>query len=195
MNVDIDSIYMIKQDLGGLVYPLTNSDYSIRTYQAGTTDPRSWARIEVACNELPDMRTALDKFGRWTGQNEKILEDRCFFLIHKDEFEPVGTVTAWIGEVNQRPMGRLHWLAIAPEHQGKGLARPLVSAALHRLSQGSKSAYLKTQTRNKAAILLYFSLGFTPLIRHAGERGLWNDISRELGIDIPGIVESHPFSR
>lgn len=60
--------------------------------------------------------------------------------------------------------GRLHWLAIHPDWQGRGLAKPLISAALTLLAQHHDSAYLMTQIERQAAIHLYQKFGFEPVI-------------------------------
>ena len=59
-----------------------------------------------------------------------------------------GTTTAWYNEdYRGLPFGRVHWVAIVPEMQGRGLAKPIMSAVCHRLRElGHGRAYLTTTT-------------------------------------------------
>ncbi len=55
---------------------------------------------------------------------------------------------------------RIHWVAIAPAYQGRGLAKPLVAAACLRLrALGHVWAYLTTSTSRLPAVSLYTKFG------------------------------------
>ncbi len=55
----------------------------------------------------------------------------------------------------------LHLLAVAPEHQGRGLGRQLLTAALQTIrTLGFKQTILWTQPKMHAAQRLYESMGF-----------------------------------
>jgi ribosomal-protein-alanine N-acetyltransferase len=52
-------------------------------------------------------------------------------------------------------------LAVDPEHQQQGVARALLEEARQRLLQaGAKRVYLEVRVSNRAALLLYYSVGF-----------------------------------
>ncbi len=54
----------------------------------------------------------------------------------------------------------MHWVAIAADHQGQGLSKPLLSAVLRRLVElGHTKAYLTTSTERPVALALYRLLG------------------------------------
>jgi ribosomal protein S18 acetylase RimI-like enzyme len=61
-------------------------------------------------------------------------------------------------------MGQLHWVAIVPAHQGKGLAKPMVAAVLKRLAQDYDEAFLTTQTSSWRAVAMYRHFGFVEVV-------------------------------
>jgi ribosomal protein S18 acetylase RimI-like enzyme len=78
--------------------------------------------------------------------------------------EPIGTATAWFDAPQSGEeigVGRVHWVAIVPEFQGRGLAKPLLDSVLQMLRVcGHTRAVLLTDTRRPAAIALYEKFGF-----------------------------------
>ena len=51
------------------------------------------------------------------------LEDRCFYLT-ADAGEEIGTITAWWQpDLNGKEWGQIHWVAIHPDYQGRGLCQ------------------------------------------------------------------------
>jgi len=84
------------------------------------------------------------------------------------------------GSEGQR-YGRVHWVAIVPEMQGKGLSKPMLSVVLDRLRElGHGRAYLTTNTVRTAAINLYLKFGFAPDIRAPHEVGAWRDVRAQI---------------
>ena len=70
--------------------------------------------------------------------------------------------------------GRVHWVAVRPSHQNRGLGSALVRATLNRIRElGYASAYLTTGSENHRAVELYCSLGFEPAPRNESERAAW----------------------
>ena len=77
---------------------------------------------------------------------------------------------------------RVHWVAIVPDHQGKGLAKPLLTAICNRLVEiGHDRAYLTTNTVRLPAINLYLAYGFEPEIDTDEDRRVWDGVLKELG--------------
>jgi GNAT superfamily N-acetyltransferase len=91
--------------------------------------------------------------------------DRIFFAVYRGEC--VGTATAWVGHHDGREMGRLHWVAVLPQHQRKGVAAALCIQALHNLSElGYREVMLGTMEKFQPAIQLYHRLGFQDCYHH-----------------------------
>ena len=184
------AVRMIREAMDDLPnYPLPRG-YRIRTYRPG--DCRVWSDIVAAAD--PQLQSE-GLFDREFGQHVAALADRCFFLIH-DETGPIGTVTAW-----QRPFptrrnaqifavlrrlwrsgewGLVHWTAIRPEFQGRGLSKPLLSVAMRRIQQSHRRCFLNTSADRLAAIKVYLDFGFAPDLEDARSRALWSTIAAAL---------------
>ena len=81
------------------------------------------------------MRRAFkdDLFQREFGKNLPALEDRSFFVI-TDDGEEIGSITAWWRpDWRGKEWGMIHWVAIHPDYQGRGLAKPAMTVAMKRL--------------------------------------------------------------
>lgn len=142
-----------------------------RLFQEG--DEANWARINVATGEFLDTDVALNRFEREFTPHLAEVKKRMLFLLN-EEGTPIGTATAWFGEWNRRTIGRMHWVEIIPEYQGKGLGKALISKAMELLALYHDEAYLKTQTTSGAAIHLYEKLGFEPAILSEEEKEGWS---------------------
>ncbi len=132
--------------------------YSIRTYQPGDED--AWAAILCAVGEQTSFDEAKAEFTqRYLA--DPTLTERIFFAVDA-EGAAVGTAIAWEHDPRGLGVRTLHWVAVHPEHQGKGLGRALCQTALRlfRREDNSKPVYLHTQPWSWKAILLYISLGF-----------------------------------
>jgi ribosomal protein S18 acetylase RimI-like enzyme len=71
----------------------------------------------------------------------------------------------------------VHWVAVVPGAQRRGLGSALVWQTCRRLAQlGHAGAFLTTGADNLPAINLYLRLGFTPHPRSDQERAAWRDI-------------------
>jgi ribosomal protein S18 acetylase RimI-like enzyme len=141
--------------------------YSIRPFRPG--DDVTWFDIQDRTRIYSPIDPGL--FAKQFGSVD--LSRRQFFVLH--EGEPVGTGTAWIGEpVRTNAWGRVHWVAIVPEHQRRGLGRELMHSLFgtFRALRCSR-AFLTTGSENDPAIRLYDSLGFRPWIRSEEERAYW----------------------
>jgi GNAT superfamily N-acetyltransferase len=133
------------------------SGFSLRPL-TGTEDADNWLALIRAAERL--QRIESDTFTRAYGTDDRMISERVYFLLDSDE-KPVGTVAAWQGSGERADWGRIHWLYILPEYQGKGLGRALLTFALHRLRElGHTRVYLTTDTGRPDAVHLYHALGF-----------------------------------
>lgn len=156
------------------------SGFSIRNFEDPQSDRISWALIETAAREFDDVEKALKKFDQWTEEDWDRLREKMFFVVDDETGNPVGTITAWSGELDGQDLGRLHWLAVLPEYEGKGLGKSLVSKAIDEMLENHESAYLKTQTHNVHAIGIYYKAGFSSYQRGLEDKSKWMAVDRAM---------------
>jgi GNAT superfamily N-acetyltransferase len=100
----------------------------------------------------------------------------------------IGTATAWFKDDN---MGRIHWVAIVPGFQGRGLSKPLITMVLNLMRKCNyKSCMLKTLPSKIAAINLYLKFGFKPSIQTDQDLEIWKRIKtvfEQKNIDVSTI--------
>jgi ribosomal protein S18 acetylase RimI-like enzyme len=147
-------VRMVLPSLDGFPEYELPEGYRFRGYVPGDCD--AWVEITAAADNFQPITHVLfaDQFGGKDAQ----LARRMFFICHGDEV--VGTSTAWFDD-GELARGRVHWVAIHPDYQGRGLAKPLLCETLRRLREfGHSSACLETSTGRTAAIGLYRKFGF-----------------------------------
>lgn len=143
---------------GAVRLPLPEG-YALRLYVAG--DCAHWARITAAAGEFACETAALDHFRREFGGYDDALARRCLFLLDVAGY-PVGTAMGWFF-ADESETGRLHWVSIVPEHQGRGLSKPLVADAMAVMADlGHRTARLTTQPKSWKGIKAYLDLGWKP---------------------------------
>ena len=92
-----------------------------------------------------------------------------------------GTGALWKGDIFGTERQRLHWIAVKPEHQGKGIAKAIVARLLdtyNRLGY-SKYVYLTSQTWSYKALGIYMNFGFTPYMGEKPEK--WKSVNLTSG--------------
>ena len=135
--------------------------FSLRRFRSSHAahDAAAWSSISARGHTI-------DRFHAEFGARMDILPRRMFFLCLNGQV--VGTSTAWMGE-GEHPLGRLHFVALAPEARGLGLARTLVHTAMSVLVKHYSEVYLMTQPASARAIKLYFEFGFRPELPQGGD--------------------------
>lgn len=163
-------VRMIRPHLRNLPVHPVPPGYRIRAYRPG--DEHAWVAIQTAADRYNTID--LDLFHRQFGREPGPLSARQLFLLDAAD-HPIGTCTAWQGAFSGPSVrGRVHWLAILPDLQGRGLSKPMLSRTCLRLRElGHDTAYLTTSTARIAAINLYWAFGFRPDIRAAEDRKAW----------------------
>lgn len=150
---------MRRDDLENLPRFEVPEGFGLRAYQAG--DDAAWTSIHRRADAFNQFSNST--FRDVFGHDEAALMARQKYLLGPDG-EPIGTATAWFdapqaGEATGD--GRVHWVAIVPEFQGRGLARPLLAEVLQSLRDlGHARAVLSTDERRPVAMALYRSFGF-----------------------------------
>lgn len=157
----------------GRIAPMLPKDYRIRTYRPN--DDMPWVRTIRAAERFFEVDDGL--FDREFGSNAEQLSERMFLLewVSPDaEATLIGTATAWWKDnwvlkiapnnppTDRGEWGQVHWVAIHPDHQGRGLSKPLMAAVMDQLAQNHSRAMLSTSTARIWAIKVYLDLGFLP---------------------------------
>jgi GNAT superfamily N-acetyltransferase len=152
------------------------SGYRMRFYLEG--DRAVWLRIQ---DHDPYFVPTAATFAASLPGDDALLAERVMFLANPAG-EDVGTVTAWSNNnLTGREIGQIHWVALVPEVRGRGLAKPMVSAACALLyRRGYREACLETNTRRLPALNLYLALGFRPFVRSETERQAWRSVAPQL---------------
>lgn len=168
---------LMKHNLTEIPHYEFPTNYQLQSFKQG--DEKEWARIETATGEFDSEEQALERF---TEEFQPYIDDfqkRSLFLIN-EAGEKIGTITAWYGNHKSDTIGRLHWVAIIPEYQGKGLAKPMLSSAMKLLAQFHDEAYLTSQTTSYPAINLYLNFGFQPVIEKESDTVAWDLLEEKL---------------
>ena len=152
-------VIMLRDDLTNIPSHPLPEGFSMRGFGEG--DRRTWVQIENAAE--PFIKITAETFDKEFGSDLPAMPRRCCFLVSPDGRD-VGTITAWYERrYAGRRWGRIHWLAIIPEFQGRGLSKAMMTFAVERLrSLGHRRAILGTQTPRIAAIKTYLDFGFVP---------------------------------
>ena len=184
-RMDSVGLVMVLEDLSGIPRFSLPPGYSFRGFKEG--EEEIWARIETSAGEFASIQEAIQHFQREFGEYQREMCDRCLF-VETENGEPVGTATAWYGTLAPGgAAGRLHWIGIRREYQGRGLGKPLVSRALELLAARHQRAYLTTQRSSLVAIKIYLDFGFLPYLTEQVQEKEWQLISAQLGVPIfPG---------
>jgi len=169
-------VSMIRENLDNIPQYDPPPPYMIRLYQPG--DEMAWEHIHLAAERYITITPTL--FEKQFGRDIEMLKERQFYLCNAAGM-PIGTATAWFKSHNRQPYGMVHWVAIVPSEQGKGLAKPLLSTVCQRLRDFKYSrAYLDTASVRLAAIGLYLKFGFVPEIKNERDAEVWRKIRERL---------------
>jgi GNAT superfamily N-acetyltransferase len=180
-------IFMIRDDLDEIPEVELPQKFTLRSYHKG--DEENWFSIYKAADKYNKIYSAM--FKQYFGADEVKLGRRQFYVCNEKK-DAIATATSWYNDdYHGRSIGRIHWVAVHPDYQGRGLSKPMLSKVLLRLKElGHKSCYLRTYDVRIRAIRLYLSFGLRPDIRNEQDRKIWEDISKEFvkqGFD-PGEI-------
>jgi GNAT superfamily N-acetyltransferase len=165
-------VKMIRENLDNIPEYSLPVGYSIRWYRPGYE--KHWQAVQSLADEY--TRVTPDLFQEQFGTDKQLLSERqCFLCDSEDNI--IGTATAWLDNQGGKSPGRIHWLAIIPQQQGRGLAKPLLTTICKRLKElGHSRTYLTTQSVRIPAINLYAKFGFTPVIDSDRDTEIWEKL-------------------
>lgn len=144
-------------------YPQCNlpEGYTFSTYQPGYE--KDWGKIHYQLGQTKTVSEAVKIF-----ENEFLIDfdtatKQCFFVLDSQS-KVVATASLWYGDTFGKTNHRIHWVAVHPDHHGKGLAKALLTKimTLHNQLGHKGILYLVTQTWSYKAINLYGKFGFIP---------------------------------
>jgi GNAT superfamily N-acetyltransferase len=163
-------VFMVRSHLQHIPEFRLPRGFSLRWYEPG--DEEAWVQIHLQAE--PFLRITPALFTEQFGSDATRLGERQCYLV-SPEGEEIGTATAWFDDnFEGRPHGRVHYVAIVPDFQGRALSKPLMTAVCKRLSElGHERAYLATSAGRVPAIRLYRKFGFLPLIRNDQDEKVW----------------------
>jgi len=163
------NLTMIRPNLDDVPDQPFGSGYGVRPMKPG--DAALWTDIWRDAD--PGLNVPDDLFIREFGSDWTVIGERCFLITASND-RAVGTISAWHNPAFRgQDYGRIHWVAIRPSHQGKGLAKPALAFALRTLAQWHQRCYLVTQVTRLPAIKLYLDFGFKPDVCDQRQERLW----------------------
>lgn len=170
-------IFLVRPNLDDIPHFDIPRPFKLRTFQSG--DEENWFKIYKAADHYNKIYSSM--FKEYFGADEEKLGKRQFYICNSED-ETIATATSWYNDdYHGETFGRVHWVAVHPEYQGLGLAKPLLSNVLTRLKDlGHEKCYLRTLSVRTPAICLYLSFGFRPDIRSDEDREIWNIIAERL---------------
>ena len=178
------SMRMVRNSIADIPRHDLPAPFSFRFFTEG--DEKSWLDIQGRAEKYLSIDDA--RFQSEFGSAPHELPRRMMFIVNP-EGRAVGTATAWFNTGHPGIVyGCVHWVAIHPEFQGKGLARPLISRCCERCAElGHDRLWLMTDSARIRAIRIYASFGFVPEIDNEDDRRAWEKIAPQLpGLEIPG---------
>lgn len=133
--------------------------YRFRMYHEG--DDQTWTDLHLAAE--PFVNVTPELFEKQFAPGMDLLSQRMFF-IETDDGVPAGSITAWWEKERDRPgeRGRIHWVVVHPDHQGKRISKAMMTLAMARLSDYYDQAMLGTSSGRPIAIKVYLDFGFRP---------------------------------
>jgi beta-glucuronidase len=169
-------VHMIRPHLERIPQIAFPEGYAIRPMRPD--EGGLWADIE---RDAEDYFPITDRtFANEFSHDLHAVQWRCFIITDRRGVG-VGTVSAWYNrDYRGQEVGLVHWIAIRPAYQGRGLGKAALSLCLNRLACWHDRALLGTQTRRIRAIKLYLNFGFVPDLDAPGMVEIWREVAQEL---------------
>jgi GNAT superfamily N-acetyltransferase len=153
------SVRMLRDGFDGVPRHELAAGYRLRPFRDG--DDVTWTGLQRAAEPFFDIGD--DLFEREYGTHRDDLPDRMWF-VETEGGEAAGSISAWY-ESNPPvagERGRIHWVVVHPDHQGRGISKAMMTTAMDRLAADHQDAILGTSTGRPWAIKVYLDFGFLP---------------------------------
>ena len=177
-------IAMVRPHLTGIPEFAFPAGYGLRPIAPG--EGAGWAEIQRETERILPITD--DTFEEQFGADAVAISKRCFFIV-SDDGSLLGTISAWYRrDPDGEDYGRIHWFAIRPAYQGRGLARPALSYALQRLAAWHQRAWLTSSSSRLPALKLYLDYGFTPDWSQPRASEAWRQVQSRLAHPALGAI-------
>lgn len=127
--------------------------YNFKMYDVG--NEKYWAKLEYVIGDFSSIEEAEMYFKRNYFNQIDELKKRCVFVVDNSD-DVVGSCIAWHDFENGDTVTSLHWLVVAPKHQGKHIGLALCQKVMAILINVVKLPYIFTH--NRGVIRLYYSI-------------------------------------
>ncbi len=159
MGYEDIEISMVRDDIDNVPILDLPAGYAFRNFQLG--DEFTWTEIQRASDPFNVIDDGL--FEREYGSAIDALPARMWFVM-TEEGEAIGTISSWWEHGPERPgdRGRIHWVAVRPDHQRRGISKPMMTKALTEMAEHHAGAVLGTSSGRPWAVKVYLDFGFRP---------------------------------
>jgi Acetyltransferases len=174
------TVEMVRRDLSDLPEAPLLPGFAFRPFAPG--DEGVWTEIIRQSEQFFIVRD--DLYAGQFGQDPEGARERIVFIRDEATGADVATIAAWYGEErhdDRAGWGRIHWVAVRPAYQGRGLGKAMLAYALRRLVDlGHHNAFLVTSTGRLPALRLYLNFGFVPDRTRPNAANAWGSIAGDL---------------
>ena len=137
-------------------------------------DEENWVQLQTVVTHVENEQQGRQIFRREFLQAEEGIPcEKCpgyaetvrrTVLVKDSAGNLVGAATLWMGDTFGETWQRVHWVAVHPDHQGKGIAKCMIARVpeLYKKLGCDTPIYLTTQTKTYRAVRLYAQMGFVP---------------------------------
>lgn len=163
LDKSIQHIGVIMEKFDTKVYPKYELPigYSFVNYSKGLE--KDWVKLQFAVEQVDTLEEAEAIFAKEFAPNKEIL-NRNMIFVKSDAGEIVATSCIWNGRMFGDDRIRIHWVAVAPEYQGLGISKAMVTKLFDIYNELGYEGYihLTSQTWSYKALNVYIKFGFKP---------------------------------
>lgn len=186
LDTQVQHIGVLMEKFDTSIYPNFQlpPGYQFISYKKGIE--KDWARLQLEVGQVDTIEEAEAAFQKefldgksmnWINREytplvtSEIEKSPCYDELMKKVVFVInqsGALTAtgciWNGWMFGEDRIRLHWIAVSPNHQGKGICKALITKLLDRYNELGYSGYLHltSQTWSYRALNIYMKFGFKP---------------------------------
>jgi GNAT superfamily N-acetyltransferase len=156
-------VLMEKTDTAAFPQYALPEGYAFRLFEPGMEE--EFAQLQYLVGGSNSIESAREIFIREFSGELDVLRSRMLYVTAPGG-ECAGTACLWYGDHLGKNRPRVHWVAVHPSHQNKGLCKALLTRLfeLYNTLGLEHSVYLTTQTWSYKAISVYIEYGFNPYI-------------------------------